>query len=239
MGTHPGDGGNGPPDGDRTPDPELPELPPEWGEVTIPDDASELAAEAEEIRSELLREQRSGSGRAEPSIALPLFIMSVAVVITLVSLFAMSWSGTSSGRGGDPSDGADDRTPLPAISLPDVTGRYVTLASQGPAAILLVESCDCPELVAATVSAAPSGVTVMAVGEEPPAPPDGLAPDKPAPLLLGDPDRSVRGALGLGDPPFGAASVVLVDGDGRVVRSYHTATSVAPYQNDLADLPAA
>lgn len=38
MGTHPGNGGNGPSDGDRTPDPELPKLPPEWGEITIPED---------------------------------------------------------------------------------------------------------------------------------------------------------------------------------------------------------
>jgi hypothetical protein len=233
-----GNGDNVPPEGDRPPDPDLPELP---AELTIPDDLSELGDEVERIRSELALERRlPGSIRrpartGEPSIGLPLLIMSVAVLITLVSLFVMAWSGTDSGIGdAEVPTSAGGVTQLPPITLTDAGGQPVSLAGQLPMVLMLVESCDCGALLAETVEAAPPGVTVAAIGSDPPSPPP-ADPDHPAALLLADPNGLIRGQLGLG-PPTDAASVVLVAQDGRITQSYPAATGIGQYQNELADL---
>jgi len=245
MATHHGNDGNVPPDGDRSPDPELPELPPEWGEITIPDDPSELAGEAEQVREELLRERRRAAGHparratgtgpvggTEPSIGVPLLIMSVAVLITLVSLFAMAWSGTGTIA---PDPAREQPSELPPITLVDATGRLVTLAAQAPVAIMLVEECECSGLVSATAAAAPPGVTLAMIGHTLPEPPTGLAPADPVPLRLADPGGLVRDQLGL-DPPGNAATVVLVGPDRQIVHTEPDATSVAQYQAELTGL---
>lgn len=242
MGIH--HGGNGddvPPEGDRPPDPELPELPPEWGQVDIPDDPSALADEAERIRAELAEEKRTGRRRAEASagatehtsIGTPLLIMSVAVLITLVSLFAMAWSGSTTTPGGRVA--ADAPVQLPPITLIDHLGRQVAVSAQVPMVLLLVEECQCQSLTSATVAAAPPGVRVVTVGHSPPPPPVGLAPGEAAPLRLGDPTGLARAQLEL-DPPTDAATVVLVNGDGQISRTLPSATSVAQFQGDLTDL---
>lgn len=249
MGTHHGgNDGNMPSDGDRPDLPELPELPPEWGEVAIPDDPSELAREAEQIREELAREQqqavapaRSGAPAArgtEPSIGVPLLIMSVAVLITLVSLFAMAWSGTGSIAPDDPGSGTtagDGPDQLPPVTLIDASGRPVNLAAQTPIAILLVEECECTGLVSAILSAAPPGVAVATVGHTPPEAPAGQAPSDPVPLRLGDPGGLLRAELGL-PPPADTAAVVLVNQDGRITHTQPAANSVAQFQGHLTDL---
>jgi hypothetical protein len=283
MGTHHGNDGNPPPDGDRTPDPELPDLPPEWGEIAIPDDLSGLAREVEQVREELAREKRrrgrpgrpvnrrpdprrapgpaagadpaarpgSGAGAdpaagpgagpgseptggTAPTIGVPLLIMSVAVLITLVSLFMMAWSGTGA-IAPDPIGARDRPAELPPIVLLDATGRQVTLAAQTPMVLMLVEECGCANLVAATAAAAPPGVTVAMVGHRPPPPPAGLGPADPVPLRLGDPGGLVRNQLRLGDPGD-TATVVLVDRTGRIVTIQDRATSVAQYQAELTGL---
>lgn len=247
MSTHQGgNGGNVPPDGDHSPDPELPELPPEWGEIAIPDDLSELAAETEQIQQELARERREGGpvgrpatptgggrGSGEPSIGVPLLIMSVAVMITLISLFAMTWSGTGSVTPTSTDGGVP--TELPPVALTDAAGRQVSLNASAPMAIMLIEECACDSLIVDTVDAAPSGVTVVAIGHTPPSAPPGLAPGGPAPRLLGDQSGLMRAELGLG-PPTDAATIVLVDEDGRITRTYRAATAVAQYRTELTDL---
>jgi hypothetical protein len=239
MGTQQGGNGGNPPDGDRPPDPELPELPPEWGEITIPDDLSELTAESEQIQRELAEERRTRDHPAtparggEPSIGVPLLIMSVAVLITLISLFAMTWSGTGSVTPTSTDGGVP--TELPPVTLTDAAGRQVSLLAEAPAAVMLVEECDCAALIVDTVDAAPSGVTVVAVGHAAPPVPPGLAPGSAAPRLLGDPSGLLRAQLGLG-PPTDAATVVLVDGDGQITRTFRVATAVAQYRSDLTDL---
>jgi hypothetical protein len=247
MGRKPGGNDGVPPDGDRTPDPELPELPPEWGEIIIPDDASALASEAEQVREELTRAQQqaaerarrgagAGTGDTEPSIGVPLLIMSVAVLITLVSLFAMAWSGTSS----IPPDTAGSRAgngpaELPPMVLVDATGRIVALAAQTPIVIMLVEECECTGLISATVAAAPPGVTVAIVGYQAPPEPASLAPGDRAPLRLADPDGLVRNRLSL-DRPNDTATVVLANRDRQITLVHPAATSVAQYQGALTDL---
>jgi len=101
MGTRSDGNGNGwPPDG-------LPDLPPEWGTVIIPDDPSELAQESARIRREIRRHDRqlrwrrrlhlpppqppAGAEDDAPSLGIPLLVISIAVIATLVSLFAIAW----------------------------------------------------------------------------------------------------------------------------------------------------
>jgi hypothetical protein len=91
--------GNGPPD-----------LPPEWGEVLIPDDASELDEEAATVRKELRKESRRARRHVwgdrwrrrlhlpqriddpeEPSLLLPMLVLGVALLITLLSLLMIAW----------------------------------------------------------------------------------------------------------------------------------------------------
>lgn len=97
----------------------VPDLPPEWGEVIIPDDAAELDAEATALRRELgrgpFRRTMTGHGH-DASLAVPFAIISIALVITLISLFMVTW-----GRAPDPT-GPPTRSPTtpasPASSVP-------------------------------------------------------------------------------------------------------------------------
>src|SRR5690348_1286098 len=94
-----GNGGGWPPD-------ELPDLPPEWGPIVIPDDAAELARDAARVRRELRRDARGRrwrrrlhlppapprrSGDDTTALGVPLLVISIAVIATLTSLFAIAW----------------------------------------------------------------------------------------------------------------------------------------------------
>jgi hypothetical protein len=235
MGTHRGNGGNWTPDGEGARD-DLPELPPEWGEVVIPDDPAELAEEAEQVRRELARQapargwlHRAGAG--EPSLGIPLLIMATAVLITLISLFAMAWQGS---RPRPPATSAA-ATVLPALSLDTAAGPAVPLRTLTPAVIMLVEECACDDLVAATVEAAPDGVTVVAVHDSAPPLAADQAPENLRRVL--DPSADLRAALDLG-PPGPVASVLLVDRTGRIVTTVPAARTLATYRSALGDLRA-
>lgn len=236
MGTN-RDSDGPPPDGggwpERSPDlPELPDLPPD---VRIPDDPAELAAEAAQVRAELAG--RPGPGHRRRVLApgagpvrLPAVIMSVAVVITLVSLIAIAWS-----RPPVPTDpSAADPAPLPAVTLYDQAGQATTTAGLAPAVIMFVEECRCGGLIDRTAAEAPAGVTVAVVGPSAPSLPAGLGPDADV-RSLADPDGALRQALELGAPPAEAATVVLVDRTG-VVQVSPAASSVDPYLDALARL---
>lgn len=249
MGTqHGGDGGNIPPEGNHGQSPddsaELPKLP---GDVTIPDDLSELAEEAERIRRELADQRSAGArGAVEPgrtgpagtdtAVGMPLLIMSVAVLITLLSLFAMAWSG--SGGIDETGTGPDSSPPssLPDVSLANAAGQPVYLANNLPIVILMVEKCeDCSGLIADTAAAAPPGATVAVVGTSVPQRPAELAPDDPTPLLLADRNGTLRDQLGLG-AATNAATVVLADEDNQITQRIPGATTVAQFRADLAEL---
>jgi len=235
MGTHRGNGGNWTPDGEGARD-DLPELPPEWGEIVIPDDPAELAEEAEQVRRELARQapargwlHRAATG--EPSLGVPLLIMSTAVLITLISLFAMAWQGSRP----RPPATSTAATVLPALSLDTAAGAAVPLRTLTPAVIMLVEECACDDLVAATVEAAPDGVTVVAVHDSAPPLGAGQAPENLRRVL--DPSADLRTALDLG-PPGPVASVLLVDRTGRIVTTVPAARTLAAYRSALGDLRA-
>jgi len=92
----------------------LPDLPPEWGKIYIPDDAAELDAEAEIVRKDLRKEARQNRWRVwrarwrkrfglppridnpeEPSLWLPMLVLGIALLITMLSLLLIAWPSLS------------------------------------------------------------------------------------------------------------------------------------------------
>ena len=245
-----GNGGERPSDGGNRPD-GLPGLPPEWGRIVIPDDPAELAEEAAEIRRELRREARRRRIRRllrlparpdpdEQSIRIPLVIMAIAIVAALTSLFAVAWPGSQ----GDPYRGRP-AGPVADLTFVDADGAEVRLRDVLPAAIVLVEGCECNQFLADVSVAAGDRVPVLAVAPVLPsvAPQPGGAtggstpPGTPrsAVRALADPSDALRTRLGL-PAPNGSASVVLVSRSGQIVRMIPRARSVDQFRLDLLSL---
>jgi hypothetical protein len=215
----------------------LPELPPEWGTIVIPDDASELDNEADEIRRELRRDARRhrlrgffGRNRTDdqPTLGIPLMIMAIAVLTTMISLFVVTWGrtvtpgtfGTSSGPqplgSGIPSDRANPsgshRPDLVQVVLHDAAGGPVQLANLLPAVIMLVDGCRCPGLVLDVAAKAPTGLRVIAIGQSAP-----TIPDPPVNVTaLADPGKALQVPTGTGSDRAGATTLV-VDHEGHVI----------------------
>jgi hypothetical protein len=146
--TPPDDGGGARP-GD------LPDFPPEWGTIVIPDDASELNQEAIALRRELRRRSRRDPvpdrvrlgpiGRDTPSLGVPVIIMAVAVITTLLSLFVVTWdrkpNSPLQGPGGT---GSTTLTALTDTVLADASGTRVRLGGLLPAVLLLTATATAP-----------------------------------------------------------------------------------------------
>ncbi|MFG1881228.1 hypothetical protein [Micromonospora sp. NPDC049102] len=216
--------GHGPPDG-------LPDLPPEWGRIVVPDDASTLASEAAQVRRELRRATGRHAGRR--ALALPLLVLLVAVLTTLTGLLAVTWP--RAGRSTDRPTPAPSTPPtplagraLPALDLVDAGQTPVPLRGLLPAMIILVDDCGCPDVVTEAVAAAPAGVTVVTVTE-------GRAVATAPPLdgvrALADPAGGLRSFLGPG-----AANALLVGRTGVVTRVLPGVGPVDAYQDDLTAL---
>ncbi|MFC0030758.1 hypothetical protein ACFFMM_14645 [Micromonospora chaiyaphumensis] len=224
--------GHGPSDG-------LPDLPPEWGRVVVPDDASALAEEARQVRRELRQARRPAAGRrrpagaAWPSVGLPVLVLLVALLVTLTGLAAVTWP-RSSRSGGAPTVLPYPTAPvgpLPALDLVGPDDAPVPLRSLLPAMIVLVDACSCAEQVSTAAAAAPPGVTVVTVTE------DRTAASATAPGVrpLADPAGGLRSYLHLSAHP-GTAAALLVDRQGTLVRMVPELGPVADYRDDLARL---
>jgi hypothetical protein len=253
MGTLRGDNGGGerPQDGGG-----LPDLPPEWGTIIIPDDAAALDDEGSSIRRQFRRasfrrrwrhrlhlspEPIKRAGDDSPGLAVPLLIMSIAVIATLVSLFAVAWPRRN--PNGTPqlaptSPPASVR--LTGLTLFDPKGVAAPLRELTPAVVLLVEGCTCTQLITETVDAvavskAPSA-QVLVVAVRAPTLPPGLN-DKVKVHALADPNSSIRAAV-----PFLAPSrttaALLVAADGTVIRSVSSVTSASAFDFELGNLAA-
>ncbi|MGC5017476.1 hypothetical protein [Micromonospora sp. DT47] len=227
----------------------LPDLPPEWGRVVVPDDASALADEAEQLRRELRRHSagvrwRGGLGLTprpdgRPPRGLPLLILLVAVLTTLAGLAVVTWPRPP--RGADrptvlpyPSGPAPlTGRALPALDLVDAGQAPVPLRRLLPAMIILVDGCACAEQVAAAAAAAPAGVQVVTVAGGRTV---GPTPAAGGPVrALADPAGGLRAAVHLDARP-GAAPALLVDRDGTVVRVLPELGAADDYRADLARL---
>ncbi|WP_433127611.1 hypothetical protein ACQPWW_32435 [Micromonospora sp. CA-240977] len=216
--------GHGPADG-------LPGLPPEWGRVVVPDDASALADEAAQLRRELRRAAGGHSGR----LALPLLVLMVALLTTIGGLLAVAWP--RAGRGTDRPTPAPYAPPatvagraLPALDLVDAGQAPVPLRGLLPAMIILVDGCPCPERIDEAVSAAPPGVAVVTVAggrAVATAPPAGRGV-----RALADPAGGLRSFLGQPARP-GTLTALLVDRAGTVTRTLPDLGTVDSYRSDL------
>ncbi len=158
----------------------LPDLPPEWGAIVIPDDPAELHDEATVVRRDLRREALrnrilrlfglKASGREQPSLAIPLVIMAAAVITTLLSLFVVTWDHRDSATepvGPDSLTQATD-VPIAEVTLADASGARVTLNGVLPAVLLLVDGCDCADLIASIAEEAPPLITIVPVAQTAP-----------------------------------------------------------------------
>jgi hypothetical protein len=236
---------------------ELPDFPPEWGPVIIPDDASELDGEAQALRRELRRHARQNTfryavglrgrstGRRHESspLGIPAVIMTVAVLTTLISLFVVVWGHEPTGP--SPTSSPTGAAPVPASTmvsgpstaglvdavLLDAEGRQIRVGSLLPAVLLLVDRCDCATLVPELAAGAPPGVTIVPVAQA--VTPTGVANIH----ALADPKGLLRAMLT--DPAQHApvaAVAVLLDSTGHVVAIKLTVQSAAELAPDVAKL---
>ena len=238
---------------------DLPELPEEWGVIVIPDDLSELSDEVEAVRAELRLAgpptrwqrfaRRPGVRRlrrlASTTLRAPVLIISLAVLVTVASLFASAWPGP-------PRQPATQRTAtstperatsLPALELIGPDGGTVPLRGRLPAVILLVDGCPCAALISDTIDAVGPEIAVIAVSAATASastaktPPTGAnpPPDGKTVRVLHDPTGSLRTHLHLNAPDTTAAAV-LVDRNSRIVRLFPRTASVEDFRADLARL---
>lgn len=273
MGTLRGDNGGGerPQEGGG-----LPGLPPEWGTVIIPDDPAELDDEGSRLRRVFRREAFRRRWRQRlhlkakplrridedsPGLAVPLLIMTVAVIATLTSLFAVAWPGQRP-RTVPQTSRSSAPVSVAQIGMIDANGIRVPLRDVTPAVILLVEGCTCEALISSTVEAvnaarpttvnasasAPNGVvspspashvSIIVVDTGVPAVPPLSTPSVPV-RGLADPNHSLRAAVpALTVPTPGAGPAVaalLVAHDGTVIRVLPHVGTVADFQDDLRAL---
>ncbi|MFI5835323.1 hypothetical protein ACIA5A_16775 [Micromonospora sp. NPDC051300] len=220
--------GQGPPDG-------LGGLPPEWGRVVVPDDASALAEEARQVRRELRRDPRHAHRAPRLRLGLPLLVLLVSMLVTLAGLAAVTWPRP---RTGGPTVLPRVTTaapspvgPLPALDLVGADNTPVPLRSLLPAMIILVDACACADQVGTAAATAPPGVTVVTVTEGRSAGPAVVTGVRP----LGDPAGGLRSYLHLSAHP-GTAAALLVDRRGALVRLVPELGPAADYQADLARL---
>ncbi|MGW0507143.1 hypothetical protein [Micromonospora sp. NPDC003241] len=215
--------------------PGLPDLPPEWGRVVVPDDAAALADEAEQVRREL-RGRATGHARRWRPSALPVLALLLAVVATVAGLAAATWP--RAGRSPGPTTGTGDPAPirltgrpLPALDLVDGGQSPVPLRGLVPTVVLLVDGCACPERVAEAATAAPAGVSLVTVAAARPR----AAPAGTEVRALADPAGGLRDFLHLPARPD-TVTALLADRTGRVVLVVPEVDSLADYQAELTRL---
>jgi hypothetical protein len=241
--------------GGSSPD-DLPDLPEEWGVIVIPDDLSELTDEVESIRAELKQSERSHRWRRvfdRPGLRqlrlagfalmrAPVLIISMAVLVTVASLFASAWPGP-------PRQPLVQRTnddhlyTLPALELAGDDARMVPLNAKLPAVILVTDGCDCDGLVSATAAAAADRpqIAIVVIAAALSGPPGGKPSARATPatqstpqtkatgqtieVLHNPPSNNVREQLKLGQPD-GTAAALLVGGNGQIVKEFARTASV-------------
>lgn len=227
--------------GDSGPDGGLPDLPPDWGHIVIPDDAAELAAEAAAVRRELRRRSRATreSWRRWRSPFPVLLLLLVALLATAAGLVGAIRAGpsrqpteTASPPATD-GDGPGTGNVLPALELAGERGELVSLRSLLPALIMLVDGCACGAELDAALLVAPPDVTVVAVtaGPAPPGPPVGQARLR----RLVDPTGELRHVLRL-PTPSGRPTAVLVGKSATIVRTVPDYRTPEQVRTDLPEL---
>ena len=246
MGSLRGDNGGGPPSGGG----DLPELPPEWGAMVIPDDPAELAREATQIRRELRRFGRRNrwrrrlhrplieklpTGRPAPTLGIPILIMAIAIVATVTSLFALAWPGQGGRLSASPPLKATQApATIPDLNLVAADGSRMAVRNTVPAVFLVVDGCSCGDLLVGLAGEVPAGVAVVAVARTLPLLPSAL-PIGWRLLAAADPEGTLR-ATYAGTPPADGVIAILVKLNGEVIKVATGLTSIVGLQPDLDKL---
>jgi hypothetical protein len=229
----------------------VPDLPPEWGVVVIPDDPSELDRESLALRRQRRRSMRrakwrrrlglparTGAEDENPPVGTPLLIMAIAIVAALTSLFAITLS-TRAGSGTTTTAQRPAASParpeMMNLSLPAATGGQVNLQKSVPAVILVLDGCTCSQLIQDTVEAAPTKVHVLVVDRITPHLPTG----SPA-VALTDSQQALLATYGAGPDrnasPAGQVTAMLVDASGNVIRTFSHANVIGDFRDALTAL---
>jgi hypothetical protein len=229
----------------------LPDLPPEWGVVLIPDDLSELDRETSALRREQRRSARrtkwrrrfglpakSGNDDENPPVGTPLLIMAIAIVAALTSLFAITLSTRTNSTTTTSSQGPGAPVVTPTmidLSLNEADGTSVNLQKSKPAVILILDGCTCDQLIRDTVASAPAKVHVLVV--------DRKAPTVAASInavSLADPQQALRATYGPGPDrnatPSADVTALLVDSAGTVVNAVKHADDINTFKEALSTL---
>jgi hypothetical protein len=171
-------------------------------------------------------------------------IVSMAILVTVASLFASAWPGPprtpatqrTANTTPDPTD------TLPALEMLGAGDQPVALRGKLPAVVLITDGCDCAQLVADTTTAVRPDTAVLVVTSGPPPssrsiPPTGVTPQAQGKTVraLRDPTSGLRESLRL-DPPDGSATALLVDKGARIIRRISGIRSVEAFRSDLARL---
>ncbi|MGW0431938.1 hypothetical protein ACWDV4_05255 [Micromonospora sp. NPDC003197] len=233
----------GPPEG-------LPGLPPEWGTIIVPDDASALATDTARLRAELRGQARRTAWRrrlglaTEPEnaprpVRLALLIIAIAVLVTLTSFIAAIRPNRQNSEAAPASDGGtpgqhNSGTPgqrLPALDLIGENGSLVPLRGLLPALIVFTDGCVCAAELGLASRSVPPGVTVVALASGQSTAPK-RPPEPPAAGIryLADPGTGLRTFLRLTPAP-NSVPALLAARSGTVVR-------VLPAVGDLTGHPA-
>jgi hypothetical protein len=237
----------------------VPDLPPEWGVVVIPDDPSELDRESVALRRQRRRSVRRAKWRRRlglpartdaedenPPVGTPLLIMAIAIVAALTSLFAI----TLSTRTGSGTTTTTQRAAAPVftpkmvdLALPNTTGVEVNLRKLEPAVILVLDGCACTKLIEDTVNAVPDKVHVVVIDRIAPPLPSAVTGTLPRGVTvtsLADVEQSIVGTYGAGQDhnakPAEQVTAVLVNSSGTVIRTLSPANTIGVFRDALPAL---
>lgn len=229
-------------------DGELPELPPEWAQLVVPDDARSLAAEAEQVRAELRAERRQrrwervtrGRKWERYGMSGPLVILVLVVVSSIAALLIAVLPVAPHAPQAAPLARPALSPGLPGGLLPDVQlhrvdGSAVAIRGIRPAVVLLVaDACDCQSLIDAYIDAtAAPRLELLVVGEHHrPAVPE-LAMSRI--IGLTDPAAALARALPVRSHP-GQPTSVLVRRTGVIARIVIDATDADALRDDIIAL---
>ena len=173
----------------------------------------------------------------------PVLIITLAVLVTVASLFASAWPGPPRQPATQRTAGTVDEPvkTLPALELIGTDGQAAPLRGPLPAVIIVVDGCACATLINDTIAAVKTSTAVVTVtaagGSVGMTPPTNTTPQAQGKTVrvLHDPAGNVRSQLGLGAPD-GTAAVLLVDQTGTVVHTVPRIASVDDIRPHLARL---
>ncbi len=156
--------------------------------------------------------------------------MSIAIVATLTSLFAIAWPAHVNRPASPAGQSSASVATLPDVLLTDSTGRQFRARESLPALILLVDGCGCADLIRASATAVEASTSVLVVGHQLPTLPDGLPTGRRV-SAAADPADALRTAY-----PGSGTAAVLAARNGAVVAVLHDVTTADSFRAYLSEL---